>query len=144
MALTQPPPLPQFAPPKCVGVEIEAVQPSAAENAVLTKAGRSLPPATYLVKLVFETLMEPTGHGWMVYVGDDRVSQYGEYAYGIYFTVIDPQFFQDHQADTVRFSLDGIDFADTGFKLEPVPQVAAQRGGRGSARLPSQEDVLRR
>jgi hypothetical protein len=37
---------------------------------------------------------------------------------GIYFKVFDPQFFQDHQGQSLRFSQNGTEFTDTGLKLE--------------------------
>ena len=60
---------------------------------------------------------------WALYVNDELVSKYWEYADGIYFTVSDPQFFTRHRGKQLRFSQNGTDFFDTGVKLAPAPSV---------------------
>jgi hypothetical protein len=81
-------------------------------------------------------------------------SKYWEYDDGIYFTVLDPQFFADHKGQRLRFSLDGVEFHDTGLKLPAAAAPAAKSKARGKSRkgktakskaeeLPLQADVLK-
>lgn len=129
-------------PPNAVGVDVVATRPTAADSAVidhLTRtAGRVLAPITYLVKVRLDPVPPATSMGWALYVDDFRVPKYWEYPEGIYFTTVDPQFFQEHRGGRLRFSSNGTDFIDTGLVLseaDVVPQDAAD--------LPDQSDVLR-
>ncbi len=97
----------QSTPPKVIGVEVVAAQPTDADNIVIahlsSSGSKSLPPVTYLVTLRFESMPEATSHGWALYVNDFRIPKYWQYKNGIYFKVFDPQFFQDHQGQALRF-----------------------------------------
>jgi hypothetical protein len=136
----------QSTPPKVIGVEVVAAQPTDADSAAIahlsSSGSRSLPPVTYLVKLRFESMPEAASHGWALYMNDFRIPKYWQYKEGIYFKVFDPQFFQDYQGRSIRFSLNGADFIDTGFRLA-APDLAVQRSVTTSASLPIQEDVLK-
>ena len=87
--------------------------------------------------------------GWALYVNEVRIPKYWEYNEGIYFTVLDPQFFVDHKGKRLRFSQNGVDFHDTGMKLPaPTAPAAASKSKRKAAksrtaRLPLQSDVLK-
>jgi len=133
-------------PPDVIEVEIVPAQPTDADSraiAHLSSSGsKSLAPVTYLVKLRFESMPEATSHGWALYVKDFRIPKYWQYKEGIYFKVFDPQFFQDHQGQSIRFSLNGADFIDTGLKLA-APDADVQRSVTASTSLPVQEDVLK-
>ena len=136
----------QSTPPKVVGVEVVAAQPTDADSAAIahlsSSGSKSLPAVTYLVKLRLESLPEATSHGWALYVNDFRIPKYWQYREGIYFKVFDPQFFQDHQGQSIRFSLNGADFIDTGLSLA-VPDSGVRRAVTTSTSLPIQEDVLK-
>jgi hypothetical protein len=86
---------------------------------------------------------------WALYVNDVLIPKYWEYADGIYFTVLDPQFFADHKGQRLRFSQNGVDFFDTGMKLPAPTAPAAVLKGKGNAaksktpQLPLQADVLK-
>jgi hypothetical protein len=129
-------------PPNAVGIEIVATRPTAADRATidhLTRtAGRVLAPVTYLVKVRLDPMPSVTSMGWALYVDDFRIPKYWQYPEGIYFTMVDPQFFQDHRGGALRFSSNGTDFTDTGLVLSE-PDVAPQ----DTAALPEQADVLR-
>ena len=88
-------------PPNAVEVEVVATQPTAADNAAIdhltTTAGRALTPVTYLVKVRLDPMPPVTSMGWALYVDDFRIPKYWEYPEGIYFTMVDPQFFEDHR-----------------------------------------------
>jgi hypothetical protein len=79
-------------------------------------------------------------------VNDVLIPKYWEYNEGIYFTVLDPQFFADHKGERLRFSQNGVDFYDSGVKL-PAPAAASKSKSKGAkskaARLPLQADVLK-
>jgi len=129
-------------PPVAVAVEVVAAQPTDADKAAIADVNarqhKSLPEATYLVKVRLEAIPPPTSHGWALYLDGFRIPKYWEYKDGIYFKVFDPQFFQDHRGHALRFSLNGVDFIDTGLKLG-APQLVAQRA---TTQLPLQRDVL--
>jgi hypothetical protein len=42
------------------------------------------------------------------------IPKYWEYKDGIYFIVLDPEFFAEHKGKRLRFSQNGVDFHDTG------------------------------
>jgi len=140
------------APPKITGVEVIAAQPTEADSAAIAhlsaKSNRSLSPVVYVVKLPLKTKPPATSMGWALYVNDVLIPKYWEYGEGIYFTVLDPQFFADHKGKRLRFSLNGVDFHDTGMKLPAptAPTVASKAKGKAAksktARLPLQADVL--
>jgi hypothetical protein len=134
------------APPKAVAVEIVAAEPTEADHAAIAHLSardrKSLPGVTYLVKIRLEMRPEVTSHGWALYVNDLRIPKYWEYDDGIYFKVFDPQFFQDHKGQPLRFSPNGTDFIDTGLKLA-APRVTTQGVAVSSVDLPAQDDALR-
>ena len=132
--------MPLASPPKAVAVEVVAAQPTDADRAAIAHLSardrKSVAPVTYLVKVRFETMPEATSQGWALYIGDFRVPKYWATRDGIYFKVFDPQFFEEHQGEPLRFSQNGIDFVDTGLALTaPISHDAA--------RLPLQDEVLR-
>jgi hypothetical protein len=130
--------------PKATGVEIVATQPTDADRTTIAHLSardrKSLPPVAYIVKIGLEKLPPATGSLWWLYLGDHRVAKYRDYKGGIFFKVFDPQFFQDHQGQAIRFSADGKDFVETGLKLTAPPAAPA---AAAPSRLPRQEDVLK-
>jgi len=91
------------------------------------------------VKVKLKAKPPVTSMAWALYVNNELVSKYWEYADGIYFTVSDPQFFTRHRGKQLRFSQNGTDFFDTGVKLAPAPSVAES----DAVALPLQADVLK-
>jgi hypothetical protein len=140
-------------PPKITGVEVVAAQPTEAESAKIAQlsaeTNRSLPQVAYVVKVRLKTKPPVTSMGWALYVNDVRIPKYWEYDEGMYFTVLDPQFFVDHKGKRLRFSQNGVDFHDTGMKLPAAtaPAVASKSKRKvaksRTARLPRQSDVLK-
>jgi hypothetical protein len=108
-------------PPKISGVEVEAAEPTEADSAAIARmsadTNRSLPEVAQVVKVRLESKPPVTSMAWRLYVNDVLIPKYWEYEDGIYFTVLDPQFFSDNKGKQLRFSLNGIDFFDTGVKL---------------------------
>lgn len=150
-------------PPKITAVEVVAAQPTAADSAAIAhlsaQTNRSLSQVVYVVKVELSVKPPATSMAWALYVNDVLIPKYWEYKDGIYFTVIDPQFFADHKGKRLRFSQNGIDFYDTGIKL-PAPAAPAARStskrtgtkSKGAktkatstraARLPTQDEVLK-
>jgi hypothetical protein len=140
-------------PPKITGVEVVAAQPTEAENAKISQlsaeTNRSLPQVAYIVKVPLKTKPPATSMAWALYVNDVLIPKYWEYEKGIYFTVLDPQFFVEHKGQRLRFSQNGVDFHDTGIKLPAptAPAAASKSKGKAAksktARLPLQADVLK-
>ena len=135
------------APPKITAVEVVATQPTEADSAAIAQlsaeANKSLPQVAYVVKIRLKTKPPVTSMAWALYVNDVLIPKYWEYEGGIYFTVLDPQFFADHKGKRLRFLQNGTDFHDTGMNL-PAPPAAAVSPPRGrAARLPLQADVLK-
>jgi hypothetical protein len=133
------------APPKAVAVDVVAAEPTETDRTVIAhlsaRDGRVLPSVTYLVKIRLEMKPEVTSHGWALYVNEFRIPKYWEYSDGIYFKVFDPQFFQDHKGQPLRFSPNGTDFIDTGLKLA-APRATTQGVPASSVDLPAQDDAL--
>jgi len=130
-------PLPE--PPKVAAVEVIAAQPTETDRAAVAHMGAAEPKAVYVVKVKLKAKPPVTSMAWALYVNNELVSKYWEYAYGIYFTVSDPQFFTRHRGKQLRFSQNGTDFFDTGVKLAPAPSVAES----DAVALPLQADVLK-
>ena len=140
-------------PPKITGVEVIAAQPTEADSAAIAhlsaKSNRSLPKVVHVVKVRLQTKPPATSMAWALYVNDVLIPKYWEYEEGIYFTVLDPQFFADHKGKRLRFSQNGVDFHDTGMKLPAptAPAVASKSKSKAAkskkARLPLQADVLK-
>ena len=126
-------------PPKIAAVEVVAAQPTEADRAAIAHKGVTEPKAVYVVKVRLQAKPPVTSMAWALYVDDELVSKYWEYADGIYFTVADPQFFIRHQGKQLRFSQNGTDFFDTGVKLAPAPSVSEDK----AIGLPLQADVLK-
>jgi hypothetical protein len=132
-------------PPKAVAVEVVATQTSEADKAMVAQlraeSAKPLEDVAYVVKMELKTMPDATAEGWALYVDKLRIPKYWAYDKGIYFKVMDPQFFSDHKGAKLRFSKNGTDFTDTGLKLT-VPLVP-RKGARGLARLPRQDEVLK-
>jgi len=144
------------APPKIAAIEVVAAQPTEADSAAIAQlsaaTSRSLPQVAYVVKVRLKTKPPVTSMAWALYVNDVLIPKYWEYEDGIYFTVLDPQFFADHKGKRLRFSQNGVDFFDTGMRLAAPPAPAAastskRKAAKSStgkaARLPLQADVLK-
>ena len=116
-------------PPKISGVEVEAAEPTEADSAAIARmsadTNRSLPEIAQVVKVRLESKPPVTSMAWRLYVNDVLIPKYWEYEDGIYFTVLDPQFFSDNKGKQLRFSQNGIDFFDTGVKLPAATATAA-------------------
>jgi hypothetical protein len=142
------------APPKATAVEVVPSQPTQADRDAIAhlsaQANRALPGEAYLVLINLKAIPPATSEGWALYVGDFRIPKYWEYKDGIYFKVLDPQFFAEHKGERLRFTQDERKFVDTGLKLAApgtVPTTPSPRGRKAAAktrRLPRQDDVLKK
>jgi hypothetical protein len=140
-------------PPKITAVEVIAAQPTEADSAAIAhlsaESNRPLPHVVNVVKVRLKTKPPATSMAWALYVNDLLIPKYWEYKEGIYFTVLDPQFFADHKGKRLRFSHNGVDFHDTGVKLpaRAAPAAASKSKSKAAkskkARLPLQADVLK-
>jgi len=129
------------APPKITAVEVEAAQPTEADSVAIARlsaeTSRSLPQIPYTVKVRIKPKPPVTSMAWALYVDDVLIPKYWEYEDGIYFTVLDPQFFSDHKGKPLRFSQNGVDFFDTGMKLPAPTAPTAPSKSKGKAARPS-------
>src|SRR5262245_38131729 len=125
-------------PPKITGVEVEAAEPNEADSFAIARmsedTNRSLPQVAQVVKVRLRSKPPVTSMAWRLYVGGVLVRKYWEYEDGIYFTVLDPQFFSDYKGKPLRFSQNGIDFFDTGMKLPAQAVPAVSKTKRTTAR----------
>ena len=123
------------SPPKINAVEVVAAQPTQADSVAIARlsaeTNRSLVP--YTVKVQIKPKPPVTSMAWALYVDDVLIPKYWEYEDGIYFTVLDPQFFADNKGKPLRFSQNGIDFFDTGVKLPAPTSPAARRSTKTKA-----------
>ena len=135
------------SPPKVSAVEVVPAQPTEAESAKIARLSaepnKSLPQVAYVVKVRLKTKPPVTSMAWALYVNDFRIPEDWEYEDGIYFTVLDPQFFAEHKGKKLRFSQNGTDFYDTGMTL-PAPRARDAKAKGKATRLPAQADVLKR
>ena len=126
------------SPPKINAVEVVAAKPTEADSVAIARlsaeTGRSLPQVPYTVKVQIKPKPPVTSMAWALYVNGVLIPKYWEYEDGIYFTVLDPQFFSDHRGEPLRFSQNGIDFFDTGMKLPAPTPPAAPRSKAKAAR----------
>ena len=139
------------APPKIAAVDVVAAEPTDADRAMVARTKLAEPEAVYVVKVKLKEKPPVTSMAWGLYVGDELIPKYWEYPEGIYFTVVDPQFFAEHKGKQLRFSHDGEEFVNTGVKLAGPPKAEiAESKSKGKAKaksrpakLPSQADVLK-
>ena len=124
-------------PPRITAVEVVPAQPTEADRAAIAHMGVKA-HAVYVVKVRLKAKPPVTSMAWALYVGDERISKYWEFTDGIYFIVLDPQFFARQQGKKLRFSQNGTDFFDSSAELAPAPSVAESN----AIRLPLQADVL--
>lgn len=119
-------------PPKITGVEVEAAEPNEADSLKIARissdTNRSMPEVAQVVKVRLSAKPPATSMAWRLYVDDVLIPKYWEYEDGIYFTVLDPQFFADHKGEPLRFSQDGVDFFETGVKLPALAEPVADLG----------------
>lgn len=138
--------MPPAKPPKAVAVDVVAVRPSESDRTLIAqlkaRAGIALPQVAYVVKVRCETKPPATSEGWALYVDGLRIPKYWEYNDGVYFKVVDPQFFADYEGEPLRFSQDGTRFIDTGLKLAP-PKSNVKTSARDVRKLPLESDVLK-
>jgi hypothetical protein len=133
------------APPKITAVEVAATQSTDAASAAIARPsaeGKSVPQVAYVVKVRLKAKPPATSMAWALYVDDVLIPKYWEYKHGIYFTVLDPEFFEKHKGKPLRFSYDGIDFVDTGAKLAAPGPAAVKAKGKAD-RLPPLAEVLK-
>jgi hypothetical protein len=135
-------------PPKIAAVEVVAAEPTDADRAASARNRQADPQAVYVVKVKLKEKPPVTSLAWGLYVGNVLIPKYWEYAEGIYFTVLDPQFFADNKGKPLRFSHDGVEFFNTGTKLAAAPKAeTAERRSKAkkskAVKLPSQADVLK-
>jgi hypothetical protein len=126
-------------PPKITGVGVEAAEPNEADSFAIARmsddTNRSLPQVAQIVKVRLRSKPPVTSMAWRLYVDNVLIRKYWEYEEGIYFTVLDPQFFSDHKGQPLRFSQDGVNFFDTGVKLPaPTELATASKPRRPAAR----------
>jgi hypothetical protein len=124
------------SPPKIAALEVVPAQPTEADGMAIAhlnaQSSRSLPQVAYVVKVKLQAKPPITSMAWGLYVNDVRIPKYWEYEDGIYFTVLDPQFFADHKGERLRFSQDGVEFHDTGMRLPGAPAAAGPRAAVSS------------
>src|SRR6266404_6119635 len=110
-----------LTPPKITAVEVVASQPTDADRGAIAhlsaRASAPLPEVAYVVKIAFEEMPPVTSQGWALYVNDQRIPKYWAYKDGIYFKVFDPNFLAEHEGQPIRFSMNGVEFIDSGKKL---------------------------
>jgi hypothetical protein len=132
--------------PKAVAVEVVAARPSEADRATIAHMSahlnRPIRDQVYLVKVRLEALPPATGLAWALYLDDYRVPKYFAYKDGVYFKVHDPQFLAEHDGQSLRFSLNGTQFVDTGLKLEKTRAVV-EAAALAKTPLPEQTEALK-
>jgi hypothetical protein len=79
----------------------------------------------YIAKIYMDKPLPPTAMAPDFYVGDEQIPKYAGFKGGIYFKVHDPRFLQRNAGKTLRFTLDGTTFHDTGVTL---PRFEAASG----------------
>lgn len=133
--------------PKVGEVDVVAAQPKSADLERMDYAKGALEtaaePMTYVVKIeLSDSPVLYGGQGLFLFVGDYRVEKYTGYPGGIYFKVYDPEFFEAHAGEEIRFSRDGgKTFIDTGKKL-PAPAAKKTGALESLDDLPTQEEIL--
>ena len=129
-----------LTPPRAIAVEVVPAQPAEADSAIIAQINateqKSLEQVVYVVRIRLEAVPPATSRGWALYVNGLRIPKYWEYKDGIYFKVFDPQFFQDHKGQALRFSENGTEFVDTGLKLDAPESDRPEASARELVGLP--------
>jgi hypothetical protein len=133
------------SPPKITAVEVVATRPTDADRRIFAvlreRDDKTIEEISFVVKLRFAAMPEPTSLGWALYVGSERIPKYWSYKHGIYFKVYELQYFAEHRGDSIRFSLDHHDFVDTGHRLAD-PSGGSSRPAAGTSPLPTLDQAL--
>lgn len=133
--------------PNVTGVDVVGTRPKPADlqrmNFLNAGAADAAGGVTYIVRVRLDDAgLALTGHGFLIYVGDQPVEKYAGYPGGVYFKVYTPSFFEQHGGKELRLSVDGETFHDTGQVLPSSPDADAASPQDRDA-LPTQEEVLR-
>ena len=128
-------------------VEVVATQPTAVDlrnlNNLRSTAESQIDNVAYIVKLDLDNLPATSSLGFNIYVGEFRIRKYSGCRGGIYFKVYNSQFFSEYGGQSIRFSIDGITFQDSGQRLPEVNEMPSSRlADRDFSSLPSQEEVI--
>jgi hypothetical protein len=129
-------------------IEVRAAQPKAADTRkiqfIAETRDASLEEIAYIVKLYVEDVERfYTSLGYRLFVGDYEIKKYAGFKNGIYFKVYDPDFLAQHAGEKVQFTIDGVEFVDTGVTFPEYStdaEIAFEAGA--AAGLPTQEQVL--
>ena len=133
-------------PPQISGVKVEAAELTEADSVAIARmsvdTNRSLPEVAQVVKVRLASKPPVTSMAWRLYVNNVLIPKYWEYEDGIYFTVLDPQFFSDNKGKQLRFSQNGVDFFDTGVRLPgptatTAPSKRKRKPAKASKRKPA-------
>ena len=121
-------------------MDVIATQPTEADRGALAhlsaSANAPVQEATFIVRIALEEMPPATSQGWALYVKDERIPKYWAYQGGIYFKVFDPNFLAEHEGESLRFSLDGVEFVDTGKKLTKRKASTARAAVERCPRMP--------
>ena len=143
--------------PQVTQIEIVATQPQPADLRVLAHLRATqtsdLNNITYIVKINLSSPLPATSAGFVLSVGDYRISRYAAFPGGIYFKIHDPHFLEEHGGEAIQFAVDGMAPQATGYQLPAsatnLPTTAELIMPRSAeaepvpADLPTQEEVLR-
>ena len=118
---------------KITSITVTAVQPERADTRRLDylRATANVPVENhyYIVKLYLETPLAESGDMIRLFVGQEAIPKYSGFIGGLYFKVYDPEFFDQHEGDTIYVSIDGSTLTDTHAVLPPRPRLRALRAG---------------
>ncbi|MGH8547421.1 MAG: hypothetical protein ACRERU_02225 [Methylococcales bacterium] len=98
----------------------------------------------YIVKLYIDD-WSPfyTSRGYRLFIGENEIKKYAGFRHGLFFKVYDPDFLAENVGKMIRFSVDGVDFSDTGVRLpDHSVGVLAAASLTDDGGLPTQEQVL--
>jgi hypothetical protein len=106
--------------------------------------GRAVEEVSHLVKLYIESPPRDNSMGFELYVGDERIRKYSQFANGIYFVVNDPQQLSVLRGREVRFRRPGSEeFINTGVIFPNETPEAGLRDAGEAVSLPTRSELLR-
>ncbi|WP_416669834.1 hypothetical protein [Egbenema bharatensis] len=129
-------------------VQLQPARPEAADlrriEHYAAARGTDVEEVSYIVKLYIETPPVQNSLGVELFVGEQQIRQYSQFANGIYFKVNDPQLLAALQGEEVRFRRPGADeFINTGVRVPAEAAIERSLRMGDTTQLPTQEEVLR-
>ncbi|NEZ54175.1 hypothetical protein [Adonisia turfae] len=139
--------------PTITAIQVVAAQPKPADlrniSYIQERDLVELSEVVYLVKIYVDEKPPISNMSWDIYFDNYKLRKYGEFSAGFYIKTVNPNFLSENAGKEIRFSIDGINFHDSGqripdtaINLEPEFSFLSSTLPNEVVDLPTQEQAL--